>query len=62
MLINLIAKARAKKELLLYEFPFSLNPSDIPIDALTRKSDSLLYPVITEDQFQAYSKKKMMGH
>ena len=35
MLINLIAKARAKKELLLYEFPFSLNPSDMPIDAMT---------------------------
>ena len=25
-------------------------------------SDPLLYPVITEDQFQANSKKKLMGH
>ena len=36
---------------LLYKFPFSLNPSDILNDAQTRKSDSSLNLVITEDQF-----------
>ena len=43
--------------MLLYEFPFSLNPSDKPNDAQTWKNYSSLYPVSTEDQFQANSKK-----
>ena len=41
-----------------YEFSFSLNPSDIPSDAQAWKADLLLYPVGTEDQLEAYSKKK----
>ena len=36
--------------------------NDIPNDTETSKSNSLLYPVITEHQFQAYSKKKLKGH
>ena len=51
---NLLTKSsvkdRAEKSWLLYKFSFSLNPY------------LSLYPVITEDQFQAYSKKKMMEH
>ena len=35
-------------------------PTDVPNDADTRNSS--LYPVIIEDQFQAYSKKKLKGH
>ena len=54
--------ARAEKAWLLYEFPYNLNPSDMPNDAQTSKSDSPLHPVINEDQFQAYSKKNLMGH
>ena len=42
---------------LLYEFPVSLNPGDKPNDAQTWKSYSSLYPVSSEDQFQANSKK-----
>ena len=34
----------------------------MPNDAQTSKSDSPLHPVINEDQFQAYSKKNLMGH
>ena len=37
-------------------------PDDIPNEADTLKSNSLFYGVITEDQFQAYSKKKLKGH
>ena len=37
-------------------------PNDIRNYADTWKSDSSLYPVITEDQFQEYSKKKSKGH
>ena len=51
LLINLTVKSRAEKVWLLYKFPFSLNPSDILNDAQTRKSDSSLNLVITEDQF-----------
>ena len=58
LLINL-TKARTEKEWLLYEFPFRLNLCDIPNDTQTWKSDSLLYPGLTENQFQA--KKKRMG-
>ena len=47
---------------LIYKFSFSVNPSDIINDAQTRKSDSSLNPLITKDQFQAYSKKQLMGY
>ena len=57
LLIKLTAKTRAEKAWLLYEFPFSLNPSDKPDDTQTWKSNLSLYPVITEDQFQENSKK-----
>ena len=60
--INLTVKSRSEKVRLLYKFPFSLNPSDIINDAQTRKSDSSLNPAITEDQFQVYSKKQLMGY
>ena len=43
--------------MLLYEFPFSLNPNDKPNAAQTWKKYSSLDPVSTEDQFQANSKK-----
>ena len=62
LLINLTVKSTSEKVRLLYKFPFSLNPSDIINDAQTRESDSSLNPVITEDQFQAYSKKQLMGY
>ena len=62
LLINLTVKSRSEKVRLLYKFPFSLNPSDIINDAQTRKSDSSLNPAITEDQFQVYSKKQLMGY
>ena len=42
---------------LLYELPFSLNPGDKQNDAQAWKNYSPLYPVSTEDQFQANSKK-----
>ena len=59
MLIKWSGKASAEKAWLLYEFPFRLNPGDKPNDAQTWKNYSSLY---TEDQFQANSEKKMMGH
>ena len=59
LLIKLTVKASSEKAWLLYEFPFSLNPGDKPNDAQTWKNYSSLY---TEDQFQANSEKKMMGH
>ena len=62
MLIKLTVKARAVKAWPLYEFPFSLNPSNKPNDAQTFKSYSTLYPAITEDQFQEYQKNELMGH
>ena len=37
------------------------NPSDTPNDAQAWKSDSSSCPIITENQFQAYS-KKLIGH
>ena len=46
MLIKLTVKARAEKAWLLYEFPFSLNPSEKPNDAQKLKSYSSLYSVI----------------
>ena len=49
------------KACLFYKFPFNLNPSDIPNDAQARNNDSSTCPIITEDQFQAYS-KRLMGH
>ena len=45
---------------LLYEFPFSLNTNDIPNDAWALNSYSSSYPVVTEDQYQAFSKKKLI--
>ena len=62
LLINLTVKFRAEKMWLIYKFSFSVNPSDIINDAQTRKSDSSLNPLITKDQFQAYSKKQLMGY
>ena len=59
LLIKWSGNASAKKAWLLYEFPFRLNPGDKPNDAQTWKNYSSLY---TEDQFQANSEKKMMGH
>ena len=56
---NVIGKASAEKAWVLYEFPFRLNPSDKPNDVQTWKNYWSLY---TEDQFQANSEKKMMGH
>ena len=44
---------------LLFEFPFSLNPGDNPNDAQARQNYLSLYPVSTEDQFQASSKKHL---
>ena len=55
--MKLTVKANSEKAWLLYGFPFSLNPGDKPNDALVLKNYSLLYPVSTEDQFQANSKK-----
>ena len=46
LLIKLTVKARAEKAWLLYEFPFSLNPSEKPNDAQKLKSYSSLYSVI----------------
>ena len=43
--------------MLLFEFPFSLNPGDKPNDAQAGKNYSSLYPVSKEDQFQANTKK-----
>ena len=57
LLIKLTVKASSEKAWLLYEFPFSLNPGDKPSDAQASKDYSSLYPVSTEDQFQASSKK-----
>ena len=59
LLINLTVKDSSEKAWLglLYEFPFSLNPGDKPNDAQAWKNYSSLYPVSTEDQFQANSKK-----
>ena len=57
LLIKLTVKASSEKAWLLYEFPFSLNPGDKPNDAQAWKNYSSLYPVSTEDQFQANSKK-----
>ena len=49
--------AERKRNYFTYEFPFSLNPGDKPNDAQASKNYSSLYPVSTEDQFQANSKK-----
>ena len=58
LLIKLSVKASSEKAWLLYEFPFSLNPGDKPNDEpQTWKNYSSLYPVRTEDQFQANPKK-----
>ena len=57
LLIKLTVKAIQEKTWLLYEFPFSLNPGDKSNDAQASKNYSSLYPVNTEDQFQANSKK-----
>ena len=57
LLIKLTVKASSEKAWLLYEFPFSLNPGDKPNDAQASKNYSSLYPLSTEDQFQANSKK-----
>ena len=57
LLIKLTVKASSEKAWLLYEFPFSLNPGDKPNDAQAWKNYSSLYPVSTEDQFQANLKK-----
>ena len=57
LLIKLTVKASLEKAWLLYEFSFSLNPGDKPNDAQAWKNYSSLYPVSTEDQFQANSKK-----
>ena len=59
LLRKLTVKARVVKAWLLYEFPFSLIPCDKPNDAQKSKSYSSLYAAITEDQFQACSKKKV---
>ena len=56
LLLKLSLKA-TEKAWLFYEFSFSLNPGDQPIDAQARKKYSSLYPKSTEDQFQANSKK-----
>ena len=53
LLIKLTAKASSEKAWLFYEFLFSLNLGDKPNDALPSKNYSSLYPVSTEDQFQA---------
>ena len=58
LLIKLTVKASSEKAWLLYEFPFSLNPGDKPNDAQSSKNYSSLYPVSTENQFRANSKKK----
>ena len=52
-----LTKARAEKAWLLYEFPASLNSSDILNDVQTWNSNSSFYPGTTEDQFQAKKKK-----
>ena len=57
--VSLSVKASSEKVWLLFEFPFSLNPGDKPNDAQARKNYSSLYPVSTEDQFQASSKKNL---
>ena len=58
-MIKLTIKISSEKSWLglLYEFPFSLNPGDKPNDARACKTYSSLYPVSTEDQIQANSKK-----
>lgn len=45
----------------MHEFPYSWNPNDILNIVQPRKSDSALFLVITEDQFQAFAKKKIDG-
>ena len=57
LLIRLTVTASSEKAWLLYEFPFSLNPGDKPNDAQALNNYSSLYPVSTEDQFQANSEK-----
>ena len=59
LLITLTVKVSSEKAWLglLYEFPLSLNPGDKSNDAQAWKKYSSLYPVSTEDQFQANSKK-----
>ena len=58
LLINLAVKARAERK---HGIPNDVT-KDIPNDADTWKTNSSLYPVITENQFQPYSKKKLKGH
>ena len=53
--------SKQRKRAYFYEFPFNLNSSDTPDDAQTWESNSSSCPIITENQFQAYS-KKFMGH
>ena len=57
LLIKLTVKVNSEKAWLLYEFPFGLNPGHKPNEAQAWKNYSSLYPVSTEDQFQANSKK-----
>ena len=57
LLINVVLKPGQRK----HGIPND-KPNEIPSHADTGKSNSSLYPVITEDQFQAYSKKKLKGH
>ena len=59
LLIKLTVKVSSEKAWLglLYDFPFALNPGDKPNDAQVWKNYLSLYPVSTEDQFQANSKK-----
>ena len=57
LLVKITVKASSGKAWLLYEFPFSLNLVDKPNYAQALKNYSSLYPVSTEDQFQANSKK-----
>ena len=56
LLVKLTVKGSSDKAWLLYKCPFSLNPGDKPNHAQACRNYSSLYPVSTEDQFQANSK------
>ena len=42
-----------------YQFICSLNPNDIPDNSRAWKNEPVLYPTVTEEQFQKYSRNKI---
>ena len=42
-----------------YQFICNLNPNDIPDNSRAWKNEPVLYPKVTEEQFQKYSRNKI---